>query len=83
MILETIYQKELTGSKILHTALLFPPSCICLNCIHVQLVSSWVERTKVKWTPKPLWTAEQSMHIKTPYVTLAQVGFLALQSKQT
>lgn len=58
-----------------------PPSCIFLSCNHVQFVSSWVDLTKVRCTPKPRCTAEQSMHRKTPYVTLAHAGFFALQSK--
>jgi hypothetical protein len=37
--------------------------------------------TKEMWTPRPWCTAEQSMQRKTPYVTDAHVGFLALQSK--
>lgn len=64
------------------TPFAFPPSCICLIWIHVQLVSKFVDRTNVKCTPKLLWTAEQSMQIKTPYVTEAHVGFFAEQSKQ-
>lgn len=32
-------------------------------------------------TPRPRWTAEQSIQRKIPYVTDAQVGFFALQSK--
>jgi hypothetical protein len=32
-------------------------------------------------TPRLRWTAEQSRQRKMPYVTEAQVGFLALQSK--
>ncbi len=38
--------------------------------------------TKVKWTPRPRWTAAQSMQIKIPYVMEAHVGFFASQSKQ-
>lgn len=63
------------------TALAFPPTCIALSCSHVQLVSSCVDRIKVTWTPSDLWTAEQSIHRNTPYVTLAHVGLLLLQSK--
>lgn len=63
------------------TALAFPPTCIALSCSHVQLVSSCVDRIKVTWTPRDLWTAEQSIHRNTPYVTLAHVGLLLLQSK--
>lgn len=62
-------------------ALAFPPNCICRSWIHVQFVSRFVERTNVKWTPRFRWTAEQSMHMNTPYVTEDQVGFFALQSK--
>lgn len=68
---------------IILTALLFPPNCICLNCCHVQFVSNWVDLTKLTCTPKLRCTAEQSIHIKIPYVTLDHVGFLALQSKHT
>lgn len=76
MIREFFKQTELT-------AFALPPSCICLSCNHVQFVSNWVERTNVKWTPKLRCTAEQSMQMNTPYVTVDHVGFLALQSKQT
>lgn len=62
-------------------AFAFPPNCICLNWIHVQFVSKFVDRTNVKWTPKLRWTAEQSIQMKTPYVTDDHVGFFALQSK--
>lgn len=65
------------------TALALPPTCICRNWSHVQFVSNCVDLTNVRWTPNPRWTAEQSMQINTPYVTLDHVGFLALQSKQT
>ncbi len=65
------------------TAFEFPPSCICLICCHVQFESSCVDLTKVRWTPSDLWMPEQSMQMKMPYVTEAQVGFLAPQSKQT
>lgn len=61
--------------------MLLPPNCICLSWTHVQFVSSCVERIKLKWTPNPRCTAEQPIQTKTPYVTLAHVGFLALQSK--
>lgn len=37
---------------------------------------------KLRWTPRERCTPEQSMHRKTPYVMLAQLGFLAPQSKQ-
>lgn len=37
---------------------------------------------KLRWTPRERCTPEQSMHKKTPYVMLAQLGFLAPQSKQ-
>lgn len=37
--------------------------------------------TKLMWTPRLRWAAEQSMQRKIPYVTEAHVGFLALQSK--
>lgn len=63
------------------TALALPPSCIFLSCNHVQFVSSWVDLMKVRCTPILRCTAEQSMHKKTPYVTLAHAGFFALQSK--
>ena len=63
------------------TAAAFPPTCMALNCNHVHDVSSCVERINVKCTPRDLWTAEQSMHRNTPYVTLAHVGLLAPQSK--
>lgn len=62
-------------------AFALPPNCICLNCIHAQFVSRFVERTNVKWTPRLRWTAEQSIQINTPYVTDDHVGFFALQSK--
>lgn len=58
-----------------------PPSCILRSWIHVQLVSSCVDLTKVKCTPKLRCTAEQSIQINTPYVTVAHVGFFASQSK--
>lgn len=64
-----------------HTALELPPSCILRSWIHVQLVSSCVDLTKVKCTPKLRCTAEQSIQINTPYVTVAHVGFFASQSK--
>ena len=67
----------------IRTAFALPPSCIWRNWSHVQLVSSCVDRTNVTCTPRLLCTAEQSIQINTPYVTLAQVGFLALQSKHT
>lgn len=38
---------------------------------------------KLRWTPRDLWVPEQSIHKNTPYVMLAQLGFLAAQSKQT
>lgn len=38
---------------------------------------------KVRWTPNDLWVPEQSIHRNTPYVMLAQLGFLAEQSKHT
>ena len=63
------------------TALPLLPICMARNCIHVQEVSSCVDRMKVRWTPRDRCTAEQSMHRKTPYVTLAHVGFIAPQSK--
>ena len=63
------------------TATAFPPTCMALNCNHVHDVSSCVDRINVKCTPRDLWTAEQSMHRNTPYVTLAHVGLLAPQSK--
>lgn len=68
-------------SREILTAFWFPPTCIALSCSHVQLVSSWVDLINVIWTPSPLCVAEQSIHRKTPYVTLAQVGFMAPQSK--
>jgi len=71
---------EMTGKL---TALAFPPICILRSWVQVQVVSNWMERTKLRWTPKERWTAEQSMQMNTPYVTLAQVGFFVLQSKQT
>lgn len=37
---------------------------------------------KLRWTPRERCTPEQSMHKNTPYVMLAQLGFLAPQSKQ-
>lgn len=78
------HMKHNYGIKMtLLTAFAFPPSCICRSWSQVQFVSSWVERTNVTWTPKLLWTAEQSIHMNTPYVTLAHVGFFALQSKHT
>lgn len=83
-ILNLEHMKHNYSTKIiLLTAFALPPSCICRSWSQVQFVSSWVERTNVTWTPKLLWTAEQSIHMNTPYVTLAQVGFLALQSKHT
>lgn len=62
-------------------AFAFPPNCIWRNWAQVQFVSRLVERTKVKWTPRFRWTAEQSMQMNTPYVTDDHVGFFALQSK--
>jgi hypothetical protein len=43
-----------------------PPHCMDLSWSQVQLVSSWEDLTKDKWTPKPLWVAEQSIQIKMP-----------------
>lgn len=63
------------------TAFALPPHCIARSWNHVQLVSSCVDRIKVTWTPSDLWTAEQSIHKNTPYVTLAHVGLLLPQSK--
>ena len=63
------------------TAFEFPPHCIWRICCHVQLWSSCVERTKVRWTPSERWMPEQSMQMKMPYVTEAHVGFLHPQSK--
>lgn len=39
--------------------------------------------TKLRCTPRLLWTPAQVRQIKTPYGTDDQVGFLAGQSKQT
>ena len=64
------------------TACAFPPTCMVLSCCHVQ-ESSWVDRTNERCTPSERCTAEQSMQRNTPYVTDDQVGFLALQSKQS
>lgn len=41
-------------------------TCICRSWTQFQLVSKLVDLTKVKWTPRERWTAEQSMQIKTP-----------------
>lgn len=38
---------------------------------------------KLKCTPSDRWVPEQSIHRKTPYVMLAQLGFFAPQSKHT
>lgn len=65
------------------TALTFPPSCMLRSCFQVQLVSSCVERTNVRCTPRLRCTAEQSRQMNTPYVTDDHVGFFALQSKHT
>lgn len=58
-------------------------TCIWRSCVQFQFVSKLVDLTNVKCTPNDRWTAEQSMQMKTPYVTEAHVGFLELQSKQT
>lgn len=63
------------------TAFALPPTCMARSCSHVQLVSSCVDLIKVTWTPRERWTAEQSIHRNTPYVTLAHVGLLLPQSK--
>lgn len=59
-----------------------PPNCIWRSCSQVQFVSRLVLRTKVRCTPRFRCTAEQSMHIKMPYVTDDQVGAFVAQSKQ-
>lgn len=38
---------------------------------------------KLRCTPSERWIPEQSMHRNTPYEMLAQLGFLAAQSKHT
>ena len=38
---------------------------------------------KLRCTPRERWMPEQSMHKNTPYGILAQLGFLAAQSKHT
>uniref|UniRef100_A0A6B0UAR4 Putative secreted protein n=1 Tax=Ixodes ricinus TaxID=34613 RepID=A0A6B0UAR4_IXORI len=48
------------------TAFALPPTCMARSCSQVQLVSSWVERTKDRCTPRERCTAEQSMQMKTP-----------------
>lgn len=63
------------------TAFALPPNCIPRSWTQVQFTSNWVDLTKERWTPSDRWTAEQSMQMKTPYVTLDQVGALAPQSK--
>ena len=63
------------------TAFALPPHCMARSWTHVQFVSSCVDRINVKCTPSERWVAEQSIHRNTPYVTLAHVGFVRLQSK--
>lgn len=48
------------------TAEALPPICIARSWSQLQLVSSWVERMKVRCTPRDLCTAEQSIQRKTP-----------------
>lgn len=48
--------------------------CVCNVCPPPHL-------TKLRWTPSERCTAEQSIQMNIPYVTEAQVGFLAAQSK--
>lgn len=53
-----------------------------LSWNQLQLESSSVDLMKLRWTPRERWTPQQSMYKKTPYVMLAQLGFLAPQWKQ-
>jgi len=72
---------KLRQNRKIRTAAEFPPTCMARSCSHVQLVSSCVDLTNVMWTPSERCVAEQSMQTNTPYVTLAQVGFIEPQSK--
>lgn len=60
------------------------PPCLRKPYQRHQMVKNWNSNlTKLIWTPRLRWVAEQSMQRKTPYVTDAHVGFFALQSKHT
>ena len=50
--------------------------------VQTAAARSFTHLIKLRWTPRERCTPEQSMHKKTPYVMLAQLGFLAPQSKQ-
>lgn len=69
----------------------YHPTFLCVNTLSTECLdykcALWILYTpthliKDRWTPRDLCVPEQSIHRNTPYVMLAQLGFLTEQSKQ-
>ena len=58
-----------------------PPSCICLSCCHVQLVSRLVDLMKVRWTPRDLQSHSES-HMSRVELSLSPVNPAAVDTDE-